>query len=131
MLNFLKSLFSLVLVSASLLSCSAEVDSAQNLPLSVDATARIDPCELQRVGDWFSVGEPFMLSWCRGCHSRDLPSGSRGGAPLEINFDTRTDFDLRVVQIRARVMDGTMPPAMTLSEAEKEAFLDWVNCGSP
>jgi len=131
MLEALKSLSCLVLVCASALSCSAELDSPQNPSLSQDATARIDPCELHRVGDWFSVGEPFMLSWCRGCHSRDLPSGSRGGAPLSINFDTRTDFDQRVVQIRARVMDGTMPPAMTLSEAEKEAFLDWVNCGSP
>ncbi len=90
------------------------------------------PCEdPEESGSWTTIGEPFSLTWCRGCHSRDLPTGSRGGAPLNVNFDTKSDVLEQADRVMDRVSQGTMPPALDLPALEADEFLIWLSCNAP
>jgi uncharacterized membrane protein len=79
-----------------------------------------------------TFGAPFVTTWCRGCHSRDLAPDLRQQAPAGVDFDTRADvvrFDRR---IRARAGTGrTMPPAGGPSSDERALLVEWLGCAAP
>jgi hypothetical protein len=78
-----------------------------------------------------NFGEPFMLSWCRGCHSAGLAEGARQGAPLGVDFETREkvmQWQGRIVA-RAAASPPTMPPRGGPAAAEVEQLREWVACG--
>ena len=78
-----------------------------------------------------NFGEPFVLDWCRGCHSSALPAGMRQLAPLDVNFDTRDD--VRDWSPRILAVAGTsriMPPAGGPSDHERELLVEWLACGA-
>jgi hypothetical protein len=83
--------------------------------------------------DWENFGEPFVLTWCTGCHSTDLGTSSRQGAPMAINFNTLDDVRQHADRIWARAADSnaTMPPSGGPLPADRTALGDWLACGMP
>jgi uncharacterized membrane protein len=79
-----------------------------------------------------TFGEPFLINWCRGCHSRDLPSDMRQGAPESVNFNERRDVRQRLPRISYVVATApTMPPAGGPTDQERGLLAEWIGCGAP
>ncbi|HEV8248062.1 MAG TPA: hypothetical protein VGP93_19945, partial [Polyangiaceae bacterium] len=75
---------------------------------------------------------PFLLNWCVGCHSSSLPEGKRQMAPLGVNFDTLGGVRAHADLMRSRVVDlQSMPPVGGPSQADRELFGQWIDCGMP
>ena len=55
-----------------------------------------------------NFGEPFMLNWCRGCHSSAVPVAMRQKAPADANFDSLEQVRMWGEHIAGRAT-GTMP----------------------
>lgn len=91
-----------------------------------------DRCE-QSILTYENFGEPFMLDWCRGCHSAALADGLRQGAPLEFNFeDVETIRELApVISLKAAGPMPVMPPAAGPSADERALLEEWLACGAP
>jgi uncharacterized membrane protein len=91
-----------------------------------------DACESSIVNQ-ANFGEPFLLDWCRGCHSSDLTVEHRQNAPLNVDFDhmdTVREMAPRIT-IRAGTTMPTMPPAAGPSIEERELLIEWLACGAP
>ncbi len=80
-----------------------------------------------------TFGHPFVLDWCRGCHSSALPDGMRQGAPLDVNLDDLDHVRMWSAEIASRVAGPmpTMPPADGPSTEERELLAEWIRCGAP
>lgn len=80
-----------------------------------------------------NFGAGFLSTYCLSCHSAKVPEGKRGGAPITANFDTALDAS----RYRALMLSKTqgakpsMPPGQVLKTKEKEAFAEWLKCGTP
>ena len=95
------------------------------------AEPRPPACETS-VLTYETFGEPFVLDWCRGCHSANVPPGMRQLAPLHVNFDTLED--VRTWSDRISELAGAsriMPPAGGPSDQERELLVEWLACGAP
>lgn len=78
-----------------------------------------------------NFGAPFLITWCRGCHSAQLPPEERQSAPIDVNFETRADAERWARRLLVRVRDtATMPPAGGPGEDERRLFGEWVACGA-
>jgi uncharacterized membrane protein len=90
-----------------------------------------DACEKSYL-DYNNFGAPFVINWCRGCHSSSIPQGQRQKAPLAVNFDSVDDVRNFAERIEARAasIDPTMPPAGGPSEAERALLREWIECGT-
>ena len=89
-----------------------------------------DPCETSYL-EYDNFGAPFVLDWCRGCHSSAVPEAMRQHAPIDVNFDTSDDF-LRWqnrILVRATGSKPTMPPAGGPSSQERALLAEWIACG--
>lgn len=84
-------------------------------------------------GTWASVGEPFVLTWCAGCHSAALPVERRYGAPEGLDLDTLDAVRAqRAAFLGAALGDSPrMPPAGGVPLAERETMAAWLACGAP
>jgi hypothetical protein len=91
------------------------------------------PCPEESYLTYDDFGGPFLLTWCDGCHSVDLPDGSRQGAPLGVDFDTIDDVRRQKKRIWARAGDqnDTMPPIGGPDEEERALLGEWLACGAP
>ena len=88
-----------------------------------------------------NFGEPFMTSYCIGCHSSTLMGAQRHGAPLLHDFDTQAGILPFIAHIdettasgpdatnTAMPPDGTTPTTPTL--AERQMLGEWLACGAP
>jgi len=102
-----------------LMSC--QTGSQQGLEVNCDPA----------VINYKSVGQPFLRTYCTGCHSSHLDGDYRYGAPGHVNFD-RYDQAAEWAQrsyIRS-VHLGDMPPSGGIPLAEKELFTRWALCGA-
>ena len=90
-----------------------------------------DACEESYLS-YDNFGEPYMLDWCRGCHSSSIPAGMRQRAPASINFDTIADVRQWGDRIAARAatLEPTMPPAGGPPEEERKLLAEWLACGA-
>jgi hypothetical protein len=75
---------------------------------------------------------------CLSCHSSTVTGGARGGAPMDVNFDTyaaasgwRTNNKQIAIRANTRVQAGTMPPAGAVSPALKALIQAWIDSGWP
>lgn len=84
-------------------------------------------------GTWASVGEPFVLTWCAGCHSAELPAERRYGAPEGLNLDTLDAVRAHQAAVVSAALGDSprMPPAGGVPAAEREAMAAWLACGAP
>ncbi len=78
-----------------------------------------------------TVGEPYIASWCRGCHSADLPASMRQLAPAGVNFDTLADVRAQLASIQTSIANGTMPPEGGPSAQDTALMMTWLTCGAP
>ena len=95
-------------------------------------TAEVDECA-EMMWTYENVGAPFMTTWCTACHSSDLDSQYRAGAPDTVNLDTLDDVRQWNERILARVFneDSPMPPAGLPAEDELLRLEEWLLCGAP
>lgn len=91
------------------------------------------PCPEDSSLSYESFGGPFMLNWCNGCHSADLPEGMRQNAPLGVDFNTLEDIRRQADRIWARSGDqnATMPPVGGPPAEERALLGEWLACGAP
>lgn len=79
-----------------------------------------------------NFGSPFIVNWCRACHSSALPPDMRQQAPLGVNFDTVEEIRAWAIRIdRTAGVGLTMPPAGGPSAAERAMLTEWLRCGAP
>jgi hypothetical protein len=90
-----------------------------------------DPCADTAL-TYDNFGEPFMLDWCRGCHSAGVPEGMRQGAPIDLNFDTleQIAFEAPIIKAMAGPTMPMMPPSGGPSVEERELLTEWIDCGT-
>lgn len=95
-------------------------------------TAEVDECA-EMLWTYENVGAPFMTTWCTACHSSDLDSQYRAGAPDTVNLDTLDDVRQWNERILARVSneDSPMPPAGLPAEEDLVRLEEWLLCGAP
>lgn len=81
--------------------------------------------------DYENFAEPFVLDWCRGCHSAAIPEGMRQKAPDTVNFDTFDDVRSWAPRIGALAASSTpeMPPAGGPTLEERRLLAEWLACG--
>jgi uncharacterized membrane protein len=96
-----------------------------------DDGGEVDPCADTALS-YSNFGEPFMLDWCRGCHSAGVPAGMRQGAPADLNFDTLDQIIAEAPRIAVMAGPATpmMPPAGGPSVEERELLTEWIDCGT-
>ncbi len=82
---------------------------------------------------WESTGQPFLSTWCTACHSSELASGERFGAPVGIDFDTYADVLALAALVEASAVgsEARMPPVGGGSDDDKALFGRWLACGLP
>ena len=82
--------------------------------------------------DYNNFGEPFMLNWCRGCHSAAVPLAMRQKAPRDANFDTLEQVQMwsERMAMRATGTMPNMPPAGGPSAEERSLLAEWLACGA-
>lgn len=78
-----------------------------------------------------TVGEPYMVSWCRGCHSADLAPAMRQNAPVGLDFDTLAAVRAQLVPIEDSIANATMPPSGGPSTQDTQIMMTWLSCGAP
>ena len=100
--------------------------SGSNEPIPVDP----DVCETSYL-DYDNFGAPFVINWCRGCHSSAVPMAMRQKAPIDVNFDNLDQVRTWGERIAARAT-GTMPnmpPVGGPSREERTLLAEWLACG--
>jgi hypothetical protein len=101
--------------------------SGENEPIVVDP----DVCETSYL-DYDNFGAPFVINWCRGCHSSVVPVNMRQKAPVDANFDNLEQVQMWGERIATRAA-GTMPnmpPAGGPSAEERALLAEWIACGA-
>lgn len=132
-----KTLFLVVtLASASiglLAACGPMNPEAKPTPTPTPFPLGTRACPPSSTYTYENFGEPFLRSQCLGCHSADLPEGSRQQAPIDVNFNTYDEVRQWGVQIFADAADGAtrMPPAGGPTAADRVALGDWLACNAP
>lgn len=91
------------------------------------------PCPEDSYLSWENAGGPYMLTYCTGCHSSELPANQRQGAPAGINFDSIDDVRTWAPRIWARAADqnSSMPPVGAPHKTERALLGEWLACGAP
>lgn len=124
----MRSWLSALLVVAA--ACGNDVRSDQ--PGGDDGPDPVDPdtCETSYLA-YDNFGAPFVVNWCRGCHSSTVPAGMRQKAPIDVNFDTEADVREWAERIGARAAGSkpTMPPAGGPTADERQLLAEWLACG--
>lgn len=120
-----------LLALAGCASNDAPTDVAPNEGPWASLTER--PCPEDSYLDWESFGDPFVRSWCTGCHSSLLAEERREEAPIDVNLDSIEGVreHLERVWVRAGDQNETMPPAGGPGPEERELLGEWLACGAP
>ena len=82
-----------------------------------------------------SFGADFMDAYCLRCHSAEVEIRDRGGAPIDVNFDTLEDILRHAADIDRLAAAGPdsvntfMPPSGDEpSEDERRQLGEWLAC---
>ena len=91
----------------------------------------IDPACQTSYLSYDNFGAPFVINWCRGCHSTAVPADMRQKAPIEVNLDNLDQVRAWGPRIVSRATGSTpsMPPAGGPSEQERALLAEWLTCG--
>jgi uncharacterized membrane protein len=121
-----------LLLVAALAACGTDSvarddDPVENEPTPVDP----DVCETSYL-DYENFGAPFVINWCRGCHSSAVPANMRQKAPKDANFDNVDQVRMWAERIanRATGTSPSMPPAGGPTHEERLLLAEWVACGA-
>ena len=80
---------------------------------------------------WQTAGQPYLLTYCTGCHSSGVTGEWRREAPEGVDFETLAGAQAWSERIAARIEAGDMPPGGGAVAIHTERMLDWVACGMP
>jgi uncharacterized membrane protein len=124
-------------LSALLLVAACGTDSVQrdgdDEGSGSNEMVEVDPdvCETSYL-DYDNFGAPFVINWCRGCHSSAVPAGMRQKAPADANFDNLEQVRMwgDRIALRAAGTVPNMPPAGGPSEEERLLLAEWLACGA-
>lgn len=78
-----------------------------------------------------SAGQPYLLTYCTGCHSTAVTGQWRRGAPEGTDFETLDGVHAWRERIAERIEAGTMPPGGGAPADQTARVLDWLSCGAP
>ena len=96
-------------------------------PVSAADTGTVDCTET----DWWSAGQPLMLSYCASCHSSHLTGEQRYGAPSGVDLETLDGALTYTDRIYNRAINlGDMPPGGGMSAEELARLEVWLRCSS-
>lgn len=73
-----------------------------------------------------NFGAGFMTEHCQGCHADGATD--REGAPQAIFFDDVSSILEHRDTIIYEIEEETMPPAGGITEEERAAAVEWLNC---
>ncbi len=106
---------------------------APDSPQSGWTTLADRPCPSGSDLTYENFGEPFLLTWCTGCHSSNLPASARENAPIAVNFDTVDEVRTQAPKIWLMAGDSntTMPPAGGPQPEDRTLLGEWLACGAP
>jgi len=79
---------------------------------------------------WGNTGQPFLLTYCAGCHGAEVSAEMRYGAPADSLLDSRHAVLERTTAVLSRSSDGTMPPGGGPTELELACFTAWLEQGA-
>lgn len=116
------------------LGCGRDRDPAasDSVVTATDTEEEEEEEEGTGCGDWSSVGQPLMLSYCTGCHSQSLVGEARHGAPAGVDLETLAGVQAQRARVEARaVVQQDMPQGGGLSAADRERLSAWLACGAP
>ena len=116
-----------------LAACGTDSAPAEHAPPDDNMPTPVDPsaCETSYL-TYDNFGAPFVINWCRGCHSDAVPPAMRQKAPTDANFDTLAEVQMWSDRIASKVtgMAPTMPPAGGPSDEERALLAEWLACGA-
>jgi uncharacterized membrane protein len=131
-----ESLFLVALLAiAAVIGCGSDETSDEAPDETPDAgqVEQTVACPEDSPLTYDSFGDPFMRNWCTACHSSDLPAGTRQGAPVAVDLDSRAGVLEWTARIEARALGEppTMPPTPGPSADERTLLAEWLACGAP
>jgi hypothetical protein len=119
------------------IGCTAESLDADDSDTDGDtdgawASLEERPCPEDSFLTYENFGEPYMRSYCTGCHSSMLEGENRGGAPSAVNLDDLDAVREHAGRVWARAADqnATMPPAGAPGDEERALLGEWLACGA-
>ncbi len=79
-----------------------------------------------------NFGAPFVINWCRGCHSSAVPVNMRQKAPVDANFDDLADIRTWADRMKSHATGAmpNMPPAGGPTAEERALLAEWLACGA-
>ena len=140
---FPKLTFVLVLLLLILTSCGrsepvtedAKEEDHYDIPNKKSVyPATTSDCENGTTLSWLSFGSNFFDRYCTSCHSSNLDTSQRSGAPTASNLDTYGGMIKQRSQIliSAGTLTGAkMPPVNTVPLEERKALIEYLKCGAP
>ena len=135
--------------AAFIMGCATDADSADETGMS---SSGVDDAESGESGEsegdsngedsaggdvcdenlnWNSVGAPFFLTYCSGCHGSALPEEFRQGAPLNIildSFENVLPLAVAIQVVLTPELGLDMPPAGELEPGEVASVIQWLSC---
>jgi hypothetical protein len=81
-----------------------------------------------------NFGSGFIGQYCLTCHSIKKKETVRGGAPIDVNFDTAREIQMFRASILARTRRGQtkpMPPNREIPASQFLILTEWLDCGAP
>ena len=126
MRSWLSALVALAACGTDVRTGGDDDGSGSNVPEQVDPNV----CDTSYL-DYDNFGAPFVINWCRGCHSTAVPADMRQKAPIEVNLDNLDQVRAWGPRIVSRATGSTpsMPPAGGPSEQERALLAEWLTCG--
>ncbi len=113
-----------------LLACGGAAVAPITPPAADTGVACETPEESQET--WETIGQPFTLTYCTGCHAAALTGDARRGAPEGVDLDTLADAQSWAARLRTRVIEERdMPPGGGPTAEEYERLAAWLDCGAP
>ena len=120
-------------LAALLAACGTDSAPAEHAPPDDNEPTPVDPstCDTSYLS-YDNFGAPFVINWCRGCHSEAVPLAMRQKAPADANFDTLPEVQMWGDRIASKATGTapTMPPAGGPSEEERALLAEWLACGA-
>src|SRR5262245_32703157 len=121
-----------MLSSRSRRAAIAAVAALTSLAGSSGCGADTDPSCDRSFLRYDNFGSPFIVNWCRSCHSVHVPPDMRQDAPVGIDFDSVREIRLWAFQITVTTAEiDSMPPAGGPAASERQMLVEWLTCGAP
>jgi uncharacterized membrane protein len=117
----------------ALAACGTDSVPREAIGEEENEMVEVDPdvCETSYL-DYENFGAPFVINWCRGCHSSAVPANMRQKAPADANFDDLEDIRTwgERIALRAAGTNPNMPPAGGPTAEERALLAEWIQCGA-